>query len=185
MNKKSRLILSVFMIVTMILSLNITVFAEELVTDKIKAETIEIQILNSEDFSETPIPGMELENSNFRANNTIVPFLIRSGNTEEVEVYIHYAGTKMANAVRFKSLTLKECNLVLPEKTYKTFKPAPPYLYSTHTFPAGIIGSVKIGDILVPTNKSSVKVNTSDLQVFYMTEGWNSYSNIVGCWTLN
>lgn len=153
--------------------------------NSIQDKYVEIQILNSGDLSEISIPGKELVDSDISSVASVVPFLIRSGNTEKVEVYLHYSGTKPANSIRFKSLILKECNLLLPEKTYGTFTPSPPYIYSTHAFPAGVIGSVRIGDVSIPTDKSSVRVNTSDLQVFYMSGGWNSFSNITGCWTLN
>lgn len=197
-NDKRKRIIQMLLVMMILCMCSMTVFAAEPgenSSNNTSAEDyIELQVQNVSNFEEDkPIPAVDLNTNNSiqsidsiqsSGGSYIKPSLIRSGNTEDVEVYLHYVGQKKANALRFKKLILEEATLLLPGSEYKVFEKSGKYI--TYDFGAAKTAYIRIGEVKIPTDVDKVRVKSKDLMVYYMDgSGWSSLSNIQGNWSMN
>lgn len=115
-----------------------------------------------------------------KAASYVTPVLIRSGDTTSVELYLKYSGNR-ANSIRFKKLVVES---TVVGKNYKVFKPATGKTYKTINFTGSTNATVYIGKMSVPKSKSRAIVRTTGLQVYEMSRGWLSFTEIGGSWSI-
>lgn len=117
--------------------------------------------------------------------DTVRPYLIRSGNTEKVEVYLNYAGDTIASGVAFSSITISSTSL-LWSKDYGVIKPDNGNSLVYGWFPAAVFGSARFGSVNIPIDVENVLVKTKGLKFYSMgTSSWLSMTNISGMWGIN
>lgn len=105
--------------------------------------------------------------------------LVRSGDTEEVQVYLVYSGSFLSNAIRCSSLVVSDTSFFNPV-IYKEWEDVSRY------YTAGNLAYAYIGRADIPASEDKAKVKTSGLQVYNMEKSsWNSYTNVGGSWSIN
>lgn len=93
--------------------------------------------------------------------------LIRQSPTSQrCMLWIRWEGTILFQDWRYQSITVKDSNLLFP-KTYKTFGNPPSYTYIKNYSP-GYLGTVYVGAVDIPTDKTSVSVKGTSLQAYSM-----------------
>lgn len=110
--------------------------------------------------------------------DTITPVFIRqSDDSTVVQVYLKYSGSGLVNAIKFTEFTVQNTNLIF-QKTYGSI---PPGTYETT---ASTFFELYLGDIDIPTDVDKVRVQDSGLQAYYLLDGWMSFTNIIGIWSI-
>lgn len=90
-------------------------------------------------------------------------FLARNGNTKDCEVYLKWSGGSRYDGWRFKKLTITNFSVTKPV-TYGTIKPPAGTTYKTYNVNSASTGTVKLGDVKVPTSVDEVKCKFDSLQ---------------------
>ena len=103
-------------------------------------------------------------------------FLIRSYNTEDVEVYFQWAGTEMLNKVRCTNLTVDDGSLLKPV-IYDTLEIGSG-IYTQWGFPAAYSGTAKLHDVKILLSQTSARVRATNLMVYSLESGWQSVNYI-------
>lgn len=142
--------------------LAISATAEENPADKQvnRDNTISVTVFNSEEELQCALE--EQQQINPRAA-FVGCFLARNGNTKDCEVYLKWSGGSRYDGWRFKKLTITNFSATNPV-TYGTIKASAGQTYRTYNVDSASTGTVKLGDVKVPTNVDEVKCKFDSLQ---------------------
>lgn len=174
---KKKLLTSIILSIVLLMSICIPAMANNAVNTNHLAKATSTQNTNQQ-------AGKFIINnaSNKNSKDNITPndvgamsyFVIRNGNTTDCQVYINWTASAPVDAWRLKQLTVDNGSLLWPT-VYGTIGNGSTY---TDFFPniASTTGSLYLGDVLVPTDVSEVRITVSDLQVYTLTDNpsWNS-----------
>lgn len=177
------------------MSMSVNVYAETTfykAVDNIEIIAYEQSILNEMASTPTPdgIAATELESEQKKSDpkqrnvlpNTLTPLFIRQADDSTVvQVYLTYAGTTPASAVKFNEMTIQSTSLLFQQTygslTAKVYDFQMSYLF--YNQPIGVVD--------IPVGVKKVRVQDSEMMVYYMdptNPGWNSFTNIMGEWPI-
>ena len=106
-------------------------------------------------------------------NAVISAAVVRSGSSEDCELYIEWDGNAVYSSFRYKQITVKTTSMLGDEKPYATFGTGRHFV--TRPATAGMTGSVKIGDFKLSSDINKVIVKSSSLQAYNLTKAtWQS-----------
>lgn len=106
-------------------------------------------------------------------NAVISAAVVRSGSSEDCELYIEWDGNAVYSSFRYKQITVKTTSMFGDEKPYATFGTGRHFV--TRPATAGMTGSVKIGDFKLSSDINKVIVKSSGLQAYNLTKAtWQS-----------
>ena len=106
-------------------------------------------------------------------NAVISAAVVRSGSSEDCELYIEWDGNAVYSSFRYKQITVKTTSMLGDEKPYATFGTGRHFV--TRPATAGMTGSVKIGDFILSSDINKVIVKSSSLQAYNLTKAtWQS-----------
>lgn len=177
--------------VMMVLAMSVTVFAAEAPSStEIAADAIEFGIPlvyfdNPAEYEQyLTLLGEKAKNSKAtRGATNITAAVVRSGTTDDCELYMNWTGTDLYSGFRFKEMKVKSTSLLFGE-TYGTFGNGTNYTYKYVV--AAAVGSVKIGDLDIDSDVEKVKVTCKDLQGYNLTSAsWLSAVELTGTVTIN
>lgn len=118
-----------------------------------------------------------------RGATVISASVIRSGTSDDCELYLNWTGDDLYSAFRYKKMTVKSTSILFAE-TYGTFGNGSSY--ETEYVTAAAIGSTKIGDVTIDSDVEKVKVSSSGLQGYKMSSAsWLSALEFTGTVTIN
>lgn len=91
--------------------------------------------------------------------------IIRDGNTEDCEIYLNWSGTDLYNAWKFTSCTVDNAGILIFHKEYGEIDGTTKYVTAASK------GTVKLGEVKIPTDVTRARVNISGLQGYNMNSG--------------
>jgi len=94
-------------------------------------------------------------------SNVLGGFLIRDGNSERVQVYLSWSGTKLISAWRFNSATIDNGSLLRPT-VFGTLG------QTIRNITASTKGSVHFGNVNIPVSETHGRIRFSNLQGYSM-----------------
>lgn len=191
---KKILLLSFSLII--ILSMSILAFADQTSTQGVNnVNYIEYDdvLLNALSNSESldGVAAKEIKNTKSKSDietssvqiSTLSPLFIRQApDSTVVQVYLTYSGSEFANAVKFSEMTIQNTSLIF-QVTYGSLTPK---VYSFDF--ASNYYNCYLGNINIPVDVTKVRVQDSGMSAYYISlqePGWNSFSNIMGEWTIH
>lgn len=106
-----------------------------------------------------------------RGATVLAAYTIRSGNTEKCEIYLSWAGTDLYSSWKFSSCTIDNAGVLIFNEEYGTIKGA------TKNVTAAAAGTVKLGEVNIPTDVTQARIKISGLQGYNLTSAsWLSAS---------
>lgn len=112
-------------------------------------------------------------NTSTRGDSILAIFIIRDGTTENCEVYLSWSGTDLYNAWKFTSCTIDNGNLLF-NKVYGTISGTTKYVSGA------AVGTVKLGDVNIPSDVTKARALISGLQGYNMNSASWLSAAIVG-----
>ncbi|MDR1615858.1 MAG: hypothetical protein LBR98_02450 [Syntrophomonadaceae bacterium] len=179
--------ISVLLTIVLCLFTAISAFAAETASISLETE-IEVPVVYFDSTPEYQQYLNELENESAlqratRGATTISAAVIRNGSSSGCELYLNWTGDELYSGFRYKKITVKSTSILFPT-TYGTFGNGSSY--TTQNVTAAAIGSVKIGNVTIDNNVTSVKVSSSGLQGYNMqSASWLSAVEFAGTVTIN
>ena len=97
---------------------------------------------------------------------------------ETCQVYVNWSGNGLISRIRYKQIKIKSTSILFA-KTYGTFGDGDNY--AVHFTAATTIGNVLIGEVEIPTDVDSVKLDSDDFQAYFLSDReWHSGIEWVG-----
>lgn len=168
-NNMKKQILSFVLAITMLFALTSTAFASSFVVDTSLETTNSAQndLLVTIPIS-TNAEGM-ITNSATAEDTVLAITIIRNGNTETCEVYLYWSGSDYYNAWKFTECEVCDAGILFWKDVYGTISGTTKYVTAAAT------GSVKLGEVSIPTDITEAKANISGLQGYCLsTASWRS-----------
>lgn len=156
-------------------------------SNEVPSTDIEIPVVYFDDAADYAVYLEQLKEmepyGSARGATVISASVIRSGTSEDCELYLNWTGDESYSSFRYKEITVKSTS-VLFAKTFGTFGNGTSY--TTKNVVSSPIGSTKIGDVTIDSDVEKVKVNSSGLQGYNMKSlSWLSAVEFTGTVTIN
>ena len=93
--------------------------------------------------------------------------LVRNGNTTNCELWFNFSGGIICSNLQYSQIKVQNRS-ILNRKTYKTFAA------DIKKFNAGMIKSVYIGAVSIPTSEKSAHIDATNVLLYSLSGGWIS-----------